>query len=172
MIQYLTLSHDSIVANSLERDKPDALVVLLSLNQVRSIDFMHDQLQDARSIRLFNVLDDFNREALGIEVDFLLPAKHIIRTLDQIIAWSVSLVSFEQITALNLSAADSWCGSQSIKSAYNISNPVNHNKMPMWNDSFAPSVTNGYLNSIGKALTSFRSLQHNGCINTIFNVQA
>ena len=69
------------------RDKPDALVVPLSLNQVWSMDFMHDQLQDGRSIRLFNVIDDFNREALGIEVDFSLPAERVVRSLDQIIAW-------------------------------------------------------------------------------------
>jgi putative transposase len=71
----------------LVRDKPDALVVPLSINQVWSIDFMHDQLQDGRSIRLFNVIDDFNREALGIEVDFSLPSERVIRALDQIIAW-------------------------------------------------------------------------------------
>ena len=29
-----------------------------------------DQLSDGRSVRLFNVIDDFNREALCIEVDF------------------------------------------------------------------------------------------------------
>jgi len=48
---------------------------------------MHDQLQDGRSIRLFNVIDDFNREALGIEADFSLPAERVIRSLDQIITW-------------------------------------------------------------------------------------
>ena len=48
---------------------------------------MHDQLADGRSIRLFNVVDDFNREGLGIEVDFSLPAERVIRALDQIIEW-------------------------------------------------------------------------------------
>jgi transposase InsO family protein len=71
----------------LVRDKPDALVVPLDINQVWSIDFMHDQLQDGRSIRLFNVIDDFNREALEIEVGFSLPSERVIRALDQIIAW-------------------------------------------------------------------------------------
>ena len=51
------------------------------------MDFMHDQLADRRSIRLLNVIDDFNREGLGIEVDFSLPAERVIRTLDQIIEW-------------------------------------------------------------------------------------
>jgi putative transposase len=63
----------------LVRDKPEALTVPESINQVWSMDFMHDQLEDGRTFRLFNV-DDFNREAIGIEVDF-------IRGLKQIIAW-------------------------------------------------------------------------------------
>jgi len=33
------------------------------------------------------VLDDFNREGLGIEVDFSLPAEQVIRSLDRIIEW-------------------------------------------------------------------------------------
>ena len=36
---------------------------------------------------MFNVIDDCNREALGIEVDFSMPAKRVVRSLDQIIAW-------------------------------------------------------------------------------------
>jgi putative transposase len=46
-----------------------------------------NQLQDGKSIRLLNVIDDFNREVLGIEVDFTLPSERVIRFLDQIIAW-------------------------------------------------------------------------------------
>ena len=48
---------------------------------------MHDQLEDGRSYRLFNVLDDFNREGLAIEVDLSLPAERVIRALNQIIEW-------------------------------------------------------------------------------------
>lgn len=42
---------------------------------------------DGRSIRIFNVLEDFNREGLGSEVDFFLPAERVTRALDQIIEW-------------------------------------------------------------------------------------
>ena len=35
----------------------------------------------------YNVLDDFNREGLGIEADLSLPAARVIRSLDRIIEW-------------------------------------------------------------------------------------
>ena len=47
----------------LVREKPEPLTVPTEVNQVWSMDFMHDQLQDGRTFRLFNVIDDFNREA-------------------------------------------------------------------------------------------------------------
>ncbi len=71
----------------LVREKPEPLVVPQAINHVWSMDFMHDSLEDGRNLRLFNVIDDFNREALGIEVDFSLPSERVIRALKQIIAW-------------------------------------------------------------------------------------
>ncbi len=69
------------------RIKPEQLAAPDALNQTWSTDFMHDQLQDGRSYRLFNVIDDFNREALGIEADFSLPSERVIRSLEQINEW-------------------------------------------------------------------------------------
>ena len=70
----------------LVREKPEALPVPQAINQVWSMDFMHDQLEEGRTFRLFNVIDDFNREAIGMEVDFSLPSERVIRELKQIIA--------------------------------------------------------------------------------------
>ena len=42
----------------LKCDKPDALAVHEAINQCWSVDFMHAQLGDGRSFRLFNVIDD------------------------------------------------------------------------------------------------------------------
>ena len=58
-----------------------------SPNQMWSMDFMCDQLSDGRPFRLFNVLDDYNREGLAIEADYSLPALRVISTLDRIIEW-------------------------------------------------------------------------------------
>ena len=43
------------------------------------MDFIHDQLEDGRTYRLFNVIDDYNREGLIIDADFSLPAERVIR---------------------------------------------------------------------------------------------
>lgn len=71
----------------LTRETPEPLAVPEKPNRVWSMDFMADQLADGRSFRTLNVLDDFNREGLGIEVDFSLPAERVVRTLDRIIEW-------------------------------------------------------------------------------------
>jgi putative transposase len=71
----------------LKRPKPDELAVPDVPNHTWSMDFMQDQLTDGRSFRSLNVLDDFNREGLGIEVDFSLPAVRVVRSLNQVIEW-------------------------------------------------------------------------------------
>ena len=71
----------------LVREKPDELAVPLSPNQTWSMDFIADRLGDGRAFRLLNVLDDYNREGLGIEVDFSLSAERVIRSLNRIIEW-------------------------------------------------------------------------------------
>lgn len=53
-------------------------------NDCWSLDFMSDSLTDGRSYRTLNVLDDFNREGLAIEVDHSLPSGRVTRVLDQI----------------------------------------------------------------------------------------
>ncbi len=63
-----------------------ALMVPSAPNQVWSIDFMSDSLVDGRKFRLLNVIDDFNRESLAIEVDTSLPSLRVIRVLDRLAA--------------------------------------------------------------------------------------
>lgn len=66
---------------------PDPLSVPDAINRCWSIDFMSDALMCGRRFRTFNVVDDFNREVLAIEVDLSLPAQRVIRVLERIVAW-------------------------------------------------------------------------------------
>jgi putative transposase len=54
-------------------------------NDCWSLDFTADTLTDGRKFRTLNVLDDYNREALGIEVDYSLPALRVTRLLDRLV---------------------------------------------------------------------------------------
>lgn len=66
---------------------PQPLVVPPCANTCWSVDFMHDALFSGQRFRTFNILDDFSRECLAIEVDTSLPTARILRVLDKIVAW-------------------------------------------------------------------------------------
>ncbi len=55
-------------------------------NHTWSMDFMHDSLTNSRKVRVLNVIDDFNREALAIEADYSHSGHSVVRALEQIIA--------------------------------------------------------------------------------------
>jgi putative transposase len=78
----------------LNREKPEPLAVPEAIHEVWSMDFMHDQISYGRSIRVINVIDDYNREALGMEIDFSLPSEWVIRALKQIIEWGGQTVGY------------------------------------------------------------------------------
>ena len=54
------------------------------LNDTWAMDFVGDSLYSGRAYRLFNVLDEGNREALAIEVDVSLPSVRVIAVLEQL----------------------------------------------------------------------------------------
>ncbi|MDR7088638.1 transposase InsO family protein [Cellvibrio fibrivorans] len=66
---------------------PEPLTVPTTANHCWSMDFMNDALMCGRRFRTFNLLDDFNREVLAIEIDFCLPAARVVRVLERAIAW-------------------------------------------------------------------------------------
>jgi putative transposase len=49
-----------------------------------SMDFMLDTLADSRGFRTLNIVDDFTRECLAIEVDRSLPGLRVARVLDRL----------------------------------------------------------------------------------------
>lgn len=64
---------------------PMPLLVPQKPNQVWSADFMSDALYNGVRFRTFNVLDDFNREVLRIEIDTSLPSRRLVRVFEQLI---------------------------------------------------------------------------------------
>ena len=60
------------------------LAVPAAPNTVWSADFMNDALADGRRFRTFNVVDDFNREVLAIEIDTSLTAARLVRVFERL----------------------------------------------------------------------------------------
>ncbi|WP_300618554.1 IS3 family transposase, partial [Dokdonella sp.] len=52
-----------------------------------SMDFMGDSLADGRAYRTFNVIDDYARDALAIEIDVSLTAQRVVRVLERLCEW-------------------------------------------------------------------------------------
>jgi putative transposase len=102
------------------REVPQPLAEPETINEVWSMDFMHDSLEDGRGYRLFNVIDDFNREGLTIEVDFSLPAERVIRALEQLIEWrgKPKVLRCDNGPEYVSSALTTWASQQGIRIEY------------------------------------------------------
>lgn len=56
-------------------------------NQIWSMDFMHDALENGRKVKCFNILDDFNRECLAIECGSTITGRKVCQVIDKVIEW-------------------------------------------------------------------------------------
>ena len=110
------------------------------------MDFMHDQLSDGRSYRLLNVLDDFTREGLGMEVDLSLPAERVISGKLAIWAENVALPSA-------------------------LSRQTSRNRMPISSATTEPSATTGRRTICSTPLNGSRTSRHVGYGHTITSDQ-
>ena len=68
------------------KDNPaNPISIPLKANQEWAMDFMSDALDNGRRIRTLNIVDHFNRQCKGIEVDFNLPARRVIEIVERAI---------------------------------------------------------------------------------------
>ena len=153
----------------LVREKPLALAVPTQIHEVWSMDFMHDQLADGRSIRLFNVIDDFNREGLCIDVDFSLPSERVVRSLDQVIEWAAHRRQSAATTARNTSAPSRWHGRKSAASASTLFSLAIRSRMLMWSVITARFAMIGWHTICSIQLMMCRTLPRIGSGLTITN---
>ena len=92
------------------------LTVPTAPNMVWSIDFMSDSLMDSRKFRVLNVMDDFNRESLAVEVDTSLPSLRVIRVLEKIIEkrGSPAIIRSDNVPEFISHQLQQWCESKNI----------------------------------------------------------
>jgi putative transposase len=117
-------------------------------NQSWSLDFMSDSLSDGRAFRTLNILDDFNREALWIEVDTSLPAERLIRILEILIPWrgSPTQIRMDNGPELISHRLESWAKEHSITLAHiQPGKPAQNAYIERFNRTFREDVLDAYL---------------------------
>lgn len=80
----LKLNHKRRAKKRLPKRIRQPLTVPQRPEQVWSADFMSDSLYYGSRFRTFNVIDDYNREAIAIEIDTSITAKRLIRVFERI----------------------------------------------------------------------------------------
>src|SRR3569833_4033494 len=80
-------------------------------NVIWAMDFQFDSTADGRSIKLLNVIDEFTREALAIEVDRCINADGVVAVLDQLAAarGAPTYVRFDNGPEFVAHAVSDWC---------------------------------------------------------------
>jgi putative transposase len=86
-------------------------------NQRWSMDFTTDALCDGRVFRTLNVVDDFTRECLAIEVDTSLGGERVVRTLDRLCQERdrPAMLVMDNGPEFTGRALDSWAYQQGVK---------------------------------------------------------
>jgi putative transposase len=87
------------------------------VNEIWAMDFMADALYGGRAFRTFSVIDEGNREGLGIEVATSLPSLRVIRFLEQLIEiyGRPKALRMDNGSELTASAFTEWCEQRRIE---------------------------------------------------------
>jgi putative transposase len=118
------------------------------INTSWSMDFMSDSLISGRKFRVLNLLDDFNREALAIEVDTSLRAERVIRVLEQIIQWrgKPQRIRVDNGPEFISSKLGLWCEEQAIHLQFiQPGKPSQNAYIERFNGSFRKDILDAYV---------------------------
>jgi putative transposase len=90
------------------------------INEQWSMDFVHDRLEDGRSLRVLTVVDNFSRECLALEADRSLSGARVAATLDRV-AWgrgSPKSIRVDNGTEFYSQAMDRWAYRHGVELAF------------------------------------------------------
>ena len=113
-----------------------------------SLDFMSDSLECGGLFSTLNIIDDFNREALWIEVDTSLPAERLVRVLEMLTSWrgcpeQLQLDNGPELISHKLEA---WAGKHGVKLAFiQPGKPSQNAYIERFNRTFRAEILDAYL---------------------------
>jgi len=126
----------------------EPLLVPASINKSWSMDFMSDALSNGRKIRVFNVMDDYNREALAIEASSSIPSVSVINILKDVMDWrgkpeQIRVDNGPEFTSGNFT---DWCKEENIKLQYiQPGKPMQNGFIERFNRTYREEVLDAYI---------------------------
>jgi putative transposase len=126
----------------------ESLVQPLIPNLTWSMDFMHDVLNNGVKFRTFNVIDDFNREALNITLGTSITSHRVIRELERLIEWrgKPAHIRVDNGPEFIAQAMESWAESNGIVLKFiPKGKPHKNGYVERFNRSFREEVLDSYL---------------------------
>ena len=119
-----------------------------SINECWSMDFMTDSLVNGRRFRLLNIMDDYNRESLAIEVDTSLPALRVIRVLQRLLETrgKPGLIRVDNGPEFISDRVEQWCEAHQIRLLFiQPGRPMQNAFIERKNGSMRRELLNAYL---------------------------
>jgi len=113
-----------------------------------SVDFMSDVLTNQRKFRTLNVIDDFNREAIAIEVAHSMPAVRVTWLMEQIISehGKPKCIRVDNGPEFISKKFNAWCKKNEIEIRYTQpGRPMQNGYIERFNRSFRESILDAYL---------------------------
>lgn len=133
------------------------LLQLTSPNMIWSMDFMSDSLYSGRRYRLLNIMDEFNRELLDVEVDTSLPAVRVIKTLERICEYrgNPKAIRVDNGPEFISHKLEIWCHIRGIDLQFNRpGTPTDNSRIERLNGSFRRELLDAYIfNSLSEIRT-------------------
>ncbi len=105
------LGESTAAADRLKAERP---------NHVWALDFQHDATEDGRELKFLNIVDEFTREALAIEVERSIDAEETVAVLERLAGERGAPANIRADNGPELTAAviREWCRDGSTATAY------------------------------------------------------
>lgn len=125
-----------------------ALLQPITANQTWSMDFMEDRLENGRKVRVFNVIDDYNREALMCYAAYSFPSEKVVGLVQRLIEWygKPESIRTDNGTEFIAKAFEGFCQNSSIEHIrIQKGKPMQNGYCERFNRTFREDVLDAYL---------------------------
>lgn len=129
---------------------PEKLPLLQPLgpNITWSADFMEDRLENGRKVRILNIIDDYNREALLCHASFSFPSEKVVELFKRTIDWygKPTTIRTDNGTEFIAKAFEGFCSNSSIQhQRIQKGKPMQNGYCERFNKAFREDVLDAYI---------------------------